>query len=85
MIKFIFICAFLGIIFSLGTALRHLVKYDNESSSRKTAKALTVRIGLSVLLFILLIILVMSGVIQPHGIGSKIHPLPNQETAAPVK
>jgi len=83
MIKFIFICAFLAIIFSLGKALRHLVKYDDENSSRKTAKALTVRIGLSVLLFILLVILVMSGVIQPHGIGSRIHPATSQETATP--
>jgi O-antigen/teichoic acid export membrane protein len=74
MIKVILIAAFLMIIFSLGSALYHLVKHKEDGSSQKTAKALTFRIGLSVLLFIFVFIAVATGIFKPHGIGSKIHP-----------
>ena len=74
MIKIILITFFLLIIASLGKALFHLVKYKEGDSSEKTVKALTVRIGLSVALFVLVIILVATGIIKPHGIGSRIHP-----------
>ncbi|MEQ1543840.1 twin transmembrane helix small protein [Methyloglobulus sp.] len=74
MIKIILIVVFLMIIFSLGSALYHLVRHKEDGSSQKTAKALTIRIGLSVVLFVFLLILVATGVIKPHGIGSKIHP-----------
>jgi glycerol uptake facilitator-like aquaporin len=73
MIKVILIAVFLMIIFSLGSALFHLVKHKEDGSSQKTVKALTFRIGLSVLLFIFVFILVAAGVFKPHGIGSKIH------------
>lgn len=76
MLKLFLISVFLAIIFSLGSALYHLIKHKGEGSSQKTVKALTLRIGLSVALFILVFILVATGVIQPHGIGSRIHPLP---------
>jgi O-antigen/teichoic acid export membrane protein len=74
MIKIILIAVFLVIIFSLGSALYHLVKHKEDASSQKTVRALTFRIGLSVLLFIFVIILVATGIVKPHGIGSKIHP-----------
>jgi O-antigen/teichoic acid export membrane protein len=74
MIKIILIVVFLMIIFSLGSALYHLATHKNEGSSQKTAKALTVRIGLSMLLFLFVCILLLTGVIKPHGIGSRIHP-----------
>jgi hypothetical protein len=74
MIKITLIAVFLLIIFSLGSALYHLVKHKEGASSEKTAKALTFRIGLSVLLFIFVFVLVATGIIKPHGIGSKIHP-----------
>jgi Protein of unknown function (DUF2909) len=74
MIKVVLIAAFLTIIFSLGSALYHLVKHKDGASSQKTAKALTFRIALSVLLFIFVFILVATGIVKPHGIGSKIHP-----------
>jgi O-antigen/teichoic acid export membrane protein len=73
MIKIILIAVFLMILFSLGSALYHLVKHKEDGSPQKTAKALTFRIGLSVLLFIFLFILVATGIVKPHGIGSKIH------------
>jgi uncharacterized membrane-anchored protein len=83
MIKVILISVFLAIIFSLGSALYHLVKYKEDSSSPKTVKALTLRIGLSVLLFIFVFIMVMTGLIQPHGIGNRIHPKINHEAERP--
>jgi uncharacterized membrane protein len=73
MIKLIIIAVFLMIIFSLGSALYHLVRHKEGSTSQKTAKALTIRIGLSVLLFLAVCILLVTGVIKPHGIGSRIH------------
>lgn len=74
MIKIILIAVFLMIIFSLGSALYQLAIHKDAGSSQKTAKALTVRIGLSMLLFLFVCILLLTGVIKPHGIGSRIHP-----------
>jgi ABC-type nitrate/sulfonate/bicarbonate transport system substrate-binding protein len=73
-IKTFVIIAFLLIILSLGSALYHLVKRDGDAAhSEKTVKALTFRIGLSVLLFILIFIAYATGFIQPEGIGARIH------------
>lgn len=70
--KIIVIVAFLAIIVSLGSALFHLVKRPDGDQSQKTAQALTFRIGLSLLLFILLFIAYATGLLQPHGIGAGI-------------
>jgi hypothetical protein len=72
MIKIILIIAFLLIIVSLGSALFHLVNNKSGELSPQVAKALTVRIILSVLLFAIVFILVATGLVKPHGIGSKI-------------
>ena len=72
MIKAIVIIAFLGILASLGSALYHLVKYQGEEPSEKTAKALTFRIALSLVLFAFVFILVATGVYKPQGIGANI-------------
>lgn len=77
-IKILIGIAFIGIIFSLGSALYHLVKRTEENST-KTVKALTVRITLSVLLFIFLFIAVVTGLIEPHGIGARLHNKTGQE------
>jgi len=77
-IKILIGIAFIGIIFSLGSALFHLVKRTEENST-KTVKALTVRITLSVLLFIFIFIAVVTGLIEPHGIGARLHNKTNQE------
>jgi uncharacterized membrane protein len=71
-IKTLAIIFFLFIIVSLGIALFHLVKGKDAEQSQKTVKALTYRIGLSVLLFILLFIAFATGLFQPHGIGARI-------------
>jgi hypothetical protein len=54
------------ILFSLGSALYFLV-HDRDNSDR-IVKALTWRIGLSLLLFVLLIFSYAMGWITPHGI-----------------
>ncbi|OQK16992.1 hypothetical protein AU255_03575 [Methyloprofundus sedimenti] len=70
MLKIFIILVFLSIIASLGIALFHLIK--NKESSEKTVKALTYRISISLALFILLAIALMSGLIQPSGIGMQM-------------
>ena len=62
----IIVLIFIGILASLGSALVHLVR--GRESSERTAKALTVRIGMSVGLFVLLFLLWWAGLIRPHGI-----------------
>lgn len=56
----------LFILSSLGAGLYYLVK--DRGKSDKTVKALTFRIVLSILLFIILFVLFALGVISPHGL-----------------
>ena len=65
-IRVLIVACLLGIIASLGKGLFHLV--DDKGDSKKMVNALTVRIALSVALFILLFIAWRQGLIQPHGI-----------------
>lgn len=66
MISKIIIVLFLFIIIgSLFSGLFYLVK--DKGSSERTVRALTVRISLSVLLFVLLMVGYATGVLQPHG------------------
>jgi hypothetical protein len=57
----------LAIVGSLASALVYLFRDDNDS--RRTVRALTVRIGLSVSLFILLLVAYAMGFIEPGGLG----------------
>ncbi len=65
-VKIIVVAILLGIISSLGMALFYMVK--DRGSTTRTARALTVRIGVSIALFVLLMILAATGVITPHGV-----------------
>jgi hypothetical protein len=58
----------IAIVVSLGSALRHLSRGSSEEDSRKMARALTIRISLSLALFALLIIAWYMGLITPHGL-----------------
>lgn len=58
--------AMLGIVISLGSALFHLV--TDKGDSKKMVRALTLRIGLSVALFLLLMGAWAVGLIEPRGI-----------------
>lgn len=72
LIKSFIIVAFIIIVISLGSALYHLVNRKDEEDSYKIARALTIRISLSLLLFILIFLAFASGLIQPHGIGARM-------------
>ena len=65
-IKILVIVMLVAIVGSLGSALFHLSSGKGDSS--KMARALTVRIGLSVVLFILLMLAWWMGYISPHRV-----------------
>jgi hypothetical protein len=67
MIKPLIILVLAAIVVSLGSGLFHLVQ--DEGRSNRMVNALTVRIALSVLLFLLLLVAWRSGLISPHGIN----------------
>lgn len=69
-VKWVVILFLIVILFSLGSALYYLVR-DREKSPRMV-KALTVRITLSLTLFILLFVAFAFGWIAPHQIGSPL-------------
>ncbi|MES1992490.1 MAG: twin transmembrane helix small protein [Pseudomonadota bacterium] len=65
-IKLLIIGAFFTIIYSLGSGLYFLMK--DEPGSGRIARALTWRIALSIALFVLILLGVATGLIQPHGL-----------------
>jgi hypothetical protein len=63
--KLLVIIVLLGIVASLGSGLVFLVK--DKDDSRRVLLALTVRISLSVLLFLLILAAWWAGLIQPNA------------------
>jgi hypothetical protein len=63
--RLLILACLLAIVLSLGSALVYLVRDKGES--KKMVRALTLRVGLSILLFLLLIGAWLLGWIQPHG------------------
>lgn len=72
--KAIILIVLLVIIGSLISALYYLIMDKNRSP--RTVKALTVRIGLSIGLFLLLLLAYGTGLIQPHGLKRGEPPSP---------
>ena len=66
LIKSLIVLVLIAILASLFSGMFFLVK--DSGQSKRTVTALTVRIVLSVALFILLIVAFASGLIQPHGV-----------------
>ena len=66
MIKPLILLVLVAIVASLGSGLFHLVK--DEGQSRRMVNALTIRVGLSVLLFLLLFAAWRAGLIEPHHV-----------------
>jgi len=68
--KIVMLIAFLGIFASLGSALFFMMRDGREGKAKTSnmARALTVRIGLSVLLFICVLIAWKLGYIHPTGL-----------------
>ncbi len=67
LVKTLIILVLLAILFSLFSGMIFLVK--DKGRSERTVRVLTIRIALSVLLFILLMAAFAAGLIQPHGIN----------------
>lgn len=70
-IKILIVIALFGIVASLGKAMFHMssARTDSVGQSAQMVRALTVRIGLSVALFVLLMIGWYFGGITPHGVN----------------
>lgn len=65
--KILLVVGFLGlIVYQLGAALYYMLVDRGES--RRTVRALTRRIGLSILLIALVAAGIATGVVQPHGV-----------------
>ncbi len=58
----------LAIVVSLGSALYHLTRGPGGANSRKMVRALSIRVGLSLALFLLLMLAWYAGLIAPHGL-----------------
>ena len=65
--KILVVLILFTIIASLFSGLFFLIR--DKGASDRTVRALTVRISLSVLLFVLLMIGYATGLLQPHGVG----------------
>ena len=68
LIRLLIIGVLIAIVASLGSALFHLSRKTGDSS--KLARDLTIRIALSVALFILLMLAWHFGLIAPHGLAA---------------
>lgn len=64
-IQIVLVVLFLAVVASLLQALFFLVR--DRGQSKRTVKALTVRIALSVLLFVLVLVLWAVGLLKPVG------------------
>jgi len=61
------IAFFIVILWNLGAGLYYMM--TDKGTTNRTVRALTWRIGLSVLLILLVIAGILTGVIHPHGIN----------------
>jgi len=66
--KWLVLLIFFAIVLSLASTMLHLV-HDNKGETRRMVRALSIRIGLSILLFILLWWTWKMGWIEPHSVG----------------
>lgn len=73
LIKIAVLTILVAIVISLASGMLFLIK--DKGQTQRTAKALTVRIALSVSLFALLMLGIATGHIKPHGIYSNAHPV----------
>ena len=64
--KFLVVIVLLIILSSLASGLYFLIK--DQGGGDRTVKALTVRIGLSIALFLVLMVGYATGIITPHGV-----------------
>ena len=70
-IKILIIITMLAVLFSLFRSLFFLTT-ETDAESKKTVKNLKWRIGLSIVLFILILIGIYTGAIEPHGLPTVV-------------
>jgi hypothetical protein len=70
--RILVIAVFVGILASLGSALYQLSRTGGDS--KKMIRALAIRVGLSVALFLLLMLAWYAGLISPHGLPVEASP-----------
>jgi Protein of unknown function (DUF2909) len=68
-VRILIVAVLIGIVASLGSALFQLSRKSGDS--RRLARDLTIRVGLSVALFLLLMIAWYLGLIAPHGLSAR--------------
>ncbi|MEI2453571.1 twin transmembrane helix small protein [Lysobacter firmicutimachus] len=67
--KILFVAAFMAVIlYNLGAGLYYMLV--DKGSSKRTVNALTRRIGFSIALIALVVVGILTGVVQPHGVGA---------------
>jgi hypothetical protein len=71
-IRLLILGVLVAIVASLGSALYHLSRKSGDS--RKVVRDLSIRVGLSVALFVLLMIAWRLGLISPHGLAPAARP-----------
>lgn len=64
--KILILVFLVAILYNLGAGLYYMM--TDKSGSDRVVKALTRRIGLSVLLIALVVLAIATGIIKPHGI-----------------
>lgn len=64
--RLLIVIALVGIVASLGSALVFLMR--DRGSGRRTVQALTLRVGLSVLLFLFILFSYWMGWVQPRSL-----------------
>lgn len=69
LVKIIIVAFLLAILASLFSGLYFLLKDPGTSNDRRTVRALTVRVGLSIAFALFLILSYYMGWIHPHGVG----------------
>jgi len=65
--KVALVIMFLIVVFNLGQALYFMM--TDKGASKRTAWALTRRIGLSIVLIAMIMLGIWMGWLQPHGVG----------------
>ena len=66
-IKYLIVAVLIAIVLSLGSGLYFLL--TDKGGSKRMVNSLTVRISLSVVLFVLLFVAWYFGLIQPHSVA----------------
>jgi hypothetical protein len=72
LLRIVIIGVLIAIVASLGSALFYLVR--GKGDSRRMVRALTFRVGLSLVLFVLLMLAWYMGIINPHDIQPASRP-----------